>query len=283
MGSRLIKITTPVARVEHTCYHCGKVIAKGEKYLNHTYVTNGKIDRHYLHLICRDEKLHPQETKVIRPVGPQFHPTPATEAQFRQIVKDDTKEMIEAFSFKENMKIALLPLIITEMAWSYTDKVLAYCAENKLSATVKLSRTVKGVRQAYLSDLYKDLSKKHVGQIISESQRFMQECSQTFFILRLQIGLCIKNQWANTSDTKMVTDAQLALLMLGLLDKNEEQVKKLILKRTGNYYHVANPRTDALRKSLKAYNKYDVIYNEHVKNCIKIIEKKINQIDFNVV
>lgn len=52
---KLVKITTPVAKQEHICNCCGKVIKKGEQYSNYLYKTSRrKLERHYLHLDCHD-------------------------------------------------------------------------------------------------------------------------------------------------------------------------------------------------------------------------------------
>ncbi len=265
---RIIKTISPVARIEHVCNHCRKTIAKGERYLNQVYINDGKFGRLHLHIKC-------QETTF--PKFEEFR-----EAQFRKTVREETEKMLNAFTLKENVRNALFPLIITEMAWAYTDKVLAYCAEHKMSQTVKLSRTVKRIRQEYLSELEKDLKRKHIDQIVSESNRFLQECSQTLTLLWFQIDQCIKNQWTHTVDLPMVIDAQIALLMLDLLDKNEQRIKKLFLERLGKYGYVANPKTEALRMCLKAYNKYEVVYSDHVRNCVKVIENKLNTSDFDI-
>lgn len=281
MASKLVKRTTPVARVEHTCYHCGRTINKGEKYLNNLYVTDGRIDRHYLHLSCEDEKPQLKQEMITR--IPRMYQPLVTEAQFRQKVKDETAEMLQLFTFEENIKIAIVPLIITELVWAYVEKALAYCAKHKVSETVKLSRAVKMVRQEYLKSLEKDLPRRNINNIISESQRVLEHCSHTFCLLWLQIDQCIKDQWVKTSHIELAIDVKIALLLLGLLDENEKKVKDLIMSKTGNYTSVANPKIEALRESLKAYDRFEVEYSDHVSSCIKVIGIKIDQLDFNVV
>lgn len=282
---KIVKITTPKARVPHTCHCCGKEIDKGEKYSNYLYKDGKKLVRHYLHLDCHDTPTKDEKGEVIKKqVGPQFHQLPKTEEELRQIVKQDTEDMLETFSFKEHMKIVFIPLVITEMVWHYADKVVQYAAEHRIPQTVKLSRAVKMLKTEYYKEIGKDLPRDNVEHIKEESLKFMQECSSNLFILWLQANQSLKNTDYGLEYLDMRTDAYCALIMLSLLEENEKKVKDIIIEKTGNYVHVANAKIDALKDCMEAYVSPAVIdYSQHVKLLIKIFNNKLDQIDFNVV
>ena len=49
----------------------------------------------------------------------------------------------------EQLREIFIPLATGELIWDYVDKVLRYCADNRISDTVKLSRAVKTLHAAY--------------------------------------------------------------------------------------------------------------------------------------
>lgn len=90
----------------------------------------------------------PNIGEAIRPTAMwNNRPLPMTERQFKKLVADNTERMLETFTWEENMLIAFVPLIISKVAWVYAEKVLAYCAEHRLSEYKKLGRVVKMLRQ----------------------------------------------------------------------------------------------------------------------------------------
>lgn len=286
---KLVKITTPVAKQEHICNCCGKVIKKGEQYSNYLYKTSRrKLERHYLHLDCHDvPSKEEQDTQmggaIVRPVGPQFHQLPKTEEELKQIVKEDTNDMLQTFTFNEHMKIVFVPLVITEMAWSYADKVVQQAIDNRIPQTVKLTRTVKMLKEEYYKEIGKDLDKAHVDQIKTESKRFMEECARDLLIMRLQVNQSLKSKWYDLSYLDMRTDAYCCIVMLSLLEENEKVVKDIIMARTGNYVHVANPKIDALKDCMDAYvSPAEIDYSEHTKLSLKIMNKNLKKIEFNI-
>jgi hypothetical protein len=47
----ILKSSNPIARKEHKCHECYRIIQAGEKYLSETFLYDGKID---LHKTCAD-------------------------------------------------------------------------------------------------------------------------------------------------------------------------------------------------------------------------------------
>ena len=166
-------MTTPTARKEHICAVCGKPIIKGEQYFNIVVRVDGKLTSRKTHYTCHYSEEKPLvPSKVDELVKTQ---TPVTEGQFKEAVKDDVKMMLETFSFQENMEIVFTPLIITECAWHYALKVVKMAAERRIPQTIKLSRTVKMLREEYLKDVSIDLDKKHREKFMSERDGQLHE------------------------------------------------------------------------------------------------------------
>lgn len=171
MKERVIHITTPKARKEHICEVCGKPIAVGERYLNIAYKRDRKMLSRKTHFGCNENK---QEKKIVTIPGALV-----TEAQFKKQVHDDTMNMLETFTFRENMDIAFVPLIITEVAWYYALKVVKYAADNRISEVKKLSRTVRALREEYISTCRKDLDNKHIEKMEKAAENLSAYAART--------------------------------------------------------------------------------------------------------
>lgn len=155
---KLVAVTTPVARVAHTCSSCGKEIEPGRKYCNYLYRNDGKLERHYLHLECSAKPSN--EPKRIHNTS-SLNVMPTSENELKDIAKKDTSELLEKFSFVEHMKICFVPLVISEMAWTYACKAMDYAIANRVPNCIKATRTLKELRKSYIEELGKDLDEKH--------------------------------------------------------------------------------------------------------------------------
>ena len=54
---------------------------------------------------------------------------------------------------KAQLRTIFIPLTAAEIIWDYVDKVLRYCADNRISQTIKLSRAVKTMHAAYEDEI----------------------------------------------------------------------------------------------------------------------------------
>ena len=273
---KVIHITTPKARKEHVCEFCGKPIAKGERYLNIAYRKGKRMFSRKTHFGCKERQ---DKAKVSAVPG-----VPVTEDQFKRQVHDDTLTMLETFTFRENMDIAFVPLIITEVAWSYAFKVVRYAADNRIPQTVKLSRQVRALREKYISDCRKDLDGKHMEKMEKAADEFIRKCSMDFTLLFYSLNNDLKKHWPDYAYLDMRTDACIAMVMLQLLKEHNKRMDELMSSRLGGQVPVySNPINDALWDCMDAYaDPCRLDFSGHVDLSMKIIRKKFDQIDFEV-
>lgn len=191
-----------------------------------------------------DKSIAPNIHEAIRtPAMWNNRPLPMTERQFKQIVADNTERMLETFTWEENMMIAFVPLIISKVAWVYAEKVLAYCAAHRLSEYKKHGRVVKMLRQEYLDTLAKDLDRRHVRHIETQTEQFIEEINHHLTILWLQANTYIKNAagYEITHDT-MRTDAMVAILMVRYLKAHDNRMNAIIEAKMGHSESITNPQ-----------------------------------------
>ena len=276
MKERVIHITTPKARKEHICEVCGKPIPVGERYLNIAYNRDRKMMNRKTHFGCNENK---QEKKIVTIPG-----VPVTEEQFKKNVHDDTLNMLQTFTFQENMNIAFVPLIITEVAWYYAFKVVKFAADNRIPETVKLSRSVKALREQYLSDCSKDLDRKHIDKMEKSAEEFVKLCQTDFLLLFYSLNNELKKQWADYDNLDMRTDACIAIIMLQLLKEHNRRMDKLMESKLGGKVPShRNPINDKLLDLMDAYaSPCKLEFTGNVDTSMKIIRKKFDQIDFEV-
>lgn len=276
MKEKILHTTTPKARKEHTCKICGKLICKGERYLNIAYKVDGKLMNRKTHFGC-SEKKEKQRVSTIPGV-------PVTEEQFKKQVHDDTLMMLETFTFKENMNIAFVPLIITEVAWLYAMKVVKYAADNRITDTVKLSRAVRALREQYLSDCSKDLDSKHIEKMEKAGEEFVKKNQMDFVMIFYSLNNELKKHWSDYAYLDMKTDACIAMIMLKLLKEHNSRMDELMASKLGGEVpSYRNPINEKLWDCMDAYAyPCKLEFTGHVETSMKIIRKKFDQIDFEV-
>ena len=207
------------------------------------------------------------------------------EELFKLQVHNDTMEMLEVFSFKENMEIAFVPFIITETAWYFAFKVLKYAAENKISDTKKLSRSVKALREEYIRDCRKDIDYEHMRKMESAASEFVSSCNMDFVVLFYSLNNDLKKRWYDVKHLDMKTYAGISVIMLRILYEHNKQMDKLMERKLGREVpSYRNPINDSFRKYMLSFiEPCKISFDGNVATSMKIISKKFSQIDFEIV
>lgn len=203
------------------------------------------------------------------------------ELQFKQEVKDEVSEMVKVFTWDENMKIVFVPLIISQLAWIYAERVRKYCAEQRIPETVKLSRAVLHVRDEYVSFLKKDLDTCHIESINRETDKFLSLYTNDFTILRFSVDAAYLKQYPDDYLREMHVNAYTSLLLCRFLTYYNGQMNKLIESKLGHSQSIKNPYMVKLETCMDAYCGNCTIENTRdIDACLRILQKNLNAIEF---
>ena len=212
-------------------------------------------------------------------------PLPITERQFKNDIAERTERMLETFTWKENMMIAFVPLIISKAAWVYAEKVLAYCAGHRLPDYIKQGRMVKNLRQEYIETLSKDLDRRHIRHIEKQTELFMHGINHHLTVLWLQANTYMKNAGCgDITHDAMRTDAMVAILMVQYLAAHDKRMNAIIKQKMGYSGSITNPHMIKLAELMKGYlpKGFVIGTNYQLDLCAKIFENSLAKIEFGI-
>lgn len=208
------------------------------------------------------------------------------ERAFKDGVKQDTERMMKAFTQREHIQMAFIPLIFADLAFHYADRCRRYAADNRIEILKKLGRAYDELKRSYQDQVNKDLDIKHQRQVSHEMKRFMSEYSNDFTIMWYSINSEFKREMPDYPYSDMRTDAICGIQMIDLLYENNKNMDKLIAERLKEKRQsIHDPKIDALRSILDAYagdvGKFNY-QNQDVELSKKIILRRVNEIEFEI-
>lgn len=207
-----------------------------------------------------------------------------SEEEFKKKCSEDTEKMLKTFTFEENMMIAFVPLIISHIAWRYAEKAMNYCRDRRIDEFKKPSREIHKLREEYLSDLSKDLDRKHLEEIFNETDRFLEEVSRDFTILYFSVNGEIKKLYPNIGHDEMRSNAYISVAMIQFLKAHNRRMDELIAEKMQRSASIENPIMRKLASYMTLYSGNIKLDNsQHLKACVNILQKNINKIQFNFV
>lgn len=210
-----------------------------------------------------------------------------TERAFKKRVEMDVKKMTATLTLQEQMQVALVPIILSQIAWHFADKALALCASYRVDMLKKLARTIKMLRTVYDRAINRDLDPKHRGILERETGRFLDECQYDFTILYYAVNSEFKRDYPSYPYDDMRTDAILSLLIIRLLDSHNRKMDALIADKMGlEKPSVRMREIDSLYSAMEAFAGIDGSFRFNERNialALKVIENRIKQIQFNIV
>ena len=89
---------------------------------------------------------------------------------------------------REELRKIFIPLTAAEVIWDYVDKTLAYCAENRIDETKKLSRAVRTLHASYDDYVSRFLDRRHVEVVELACAQFKQQFSYDLTVMLCSIA-----------------------------------------------------------------------------------------------
>lgn len=207
----------------------------------------------------------------------------SAEERFKQDVHNGTCKMLDTFTWRENMMIAFMPLVIFGIAWHYADNVMKRCAEMHIKETKLLTRAVKEIRKEYTEQLKLDLNFEHINRIERQIKQFMGIHVNDF----TQLWYSVKNEYMRIFPDDplldMRTDAYVTILMCRFLVEHNKRMDKIISAKLGQSASIQNPLIGKLVSCMDAYCGDEVIKdNMNIELSLKVLQNRIDEIEFVV-
>lgn len=208
--------------------------------------------------------------------------TPRTaEEVFKRQVDLAAEKMLDTFTWEENVMICFVPLIISQLAWTYAERVLTYCASHRISETTKLCRAVKHIKTEYENMVLIDLSYDKFMDVKRQAAEFADLYAKDFYILWFSVNARYKQLYPNEFLVDMKTDAYIGILMCRYLAEHNKRMAKLISTKMGSTDDIANPFMVRLETCLDAYCGDQVITDDYnIRTAMKIIHNKLMTSEF---
>lgn len=208
------------------------------------------------------------------------------EREFKEMVKKDTEKMMTAFTEREHIQMAFIPLVLADLAFYYADRCRRYAADKRIEILKKLGRAYDELKRSYIDQVSKDLDMKHQKNIHIQRDEFMAEYRNDFTILWFTVNNEFMRKMPNYPYSDMRTDAICGILMIDLLYENNTRMDKVIAERLGEVRQsIHDPKLDALRSILDAYagevGNFDY-KNKDVILAKKIIMRRMNEVEFEI-
>lgn len=208
------------------------------------------------------------------------------EKKFKDDCRRKTEQLHNNLTDQEHVRIAIIPCVLSNIAFRYGDMVRKTSAERKISILKKLSRAYDTLKGAYMKELTLDLDRAHINNIDDQASIFMNTYANDFQILWFSVHNEFVKKMPDSPHSDMRSYAICGMMIIDLLKEIIKDFDKLIQERIkGASKTVFNPMMEALRSILDAYagevGKFD--FNDY--NCqlsLKVIKNKILQIEFNV-
>lgn len=181
----------------------------------------------------------------------------------------------------ERLQMAYAPVVLAESIWQYVDKVLAYCAANRIAEVRKLSRAVQAAKKSYYDFLRKSIDSAHLVSAREAAAEFQSEFGFQMQITWYTINGELLKRYPTMMYREMRTDAHCAVLLVHVLKGFCRDVDKDIEKRLGTKTNTLNPKIGNLDVIMDGYiGDYEIDRTVLVTRCETILRSVMNAIKY---
>ena len=190
------------------------------------------------------------------------------------------KEIQAKFSDKERSQLAYTPYLYAELAWHYAHKAVGLCVERRVEELKKTTRTIKALRQDFISELRKKMPLPVIEAAQGKVQKALQEYALDFFKLELSMQNEINRHLLKTNNDDIKTYAFISMLCCEALRRVDINNARLIQKRLGSPTEVV----ESFRYMRELYESVQrcvgdkIPKSQIVDTSVKILEKNISKL-----
>lgn len=196
----------------------------------------------------------------------------------------EIEDLMRSFRLEEALRIAYVPIILSQSAFQYADFARRICVEKRLPYQ-KESRIIRTAMEEYerrtlyrLSDRARDLLEVRTDEFIDEAEKQLQ-------VLWFSVSNQLKKEHPELENYDLLTNLYMAVALLDYVRRFELAAGHEIQRRTGNPYASAvNPlSTDIRNACLSIAGNYTMQHTDLLERAVRAIAlrvEKIIQVDF---
>lgn len=202
--------------------------------------------------------------------------------------KRSARNMLDNLTLKEVKRTGIVPLVITEIAWTYADMARKAAAKYKLDMFVKMGRVYDSKRADYERWLAKDIDFNNRSRIKIEAERMLDDLKRDFTILYFCCNQELKRVAPEYNYEDIRTLAIVSIELCALVDSINKLNDIMLEKRIGEPQHtLLNPYTEWLWDNMMCYAGVDTkFYNYRDKDILRactVIKNKAFERDYDIL
>lgn len=188
-------------------------------------------------------------------------------------------DLMHSFSLEEALRIAYIPIILSQAAFQYADFARRICAEKRLPYR-RESRIIRAAMEEYerrnlhqLSDRARELLEVRTEEFIDEADRQLQ-------VLWYTVNGQLKKEHPQLDNYDLLTNLYMAVALLDYVRRFELATGHEIQRRTGNPYASAvNPLSTAVRDAcLSIAGQYTLQRTDLLERAVRAIALRVEKI-----
>ena len=188
------------------------------------------------------------------------------------------------FTDRERSQMAYTPYLYAELAWHYAHKAINLCVDRKIDGMKKVTRTVRGLRADFLSELRKKMPQPVIACAQDKVKQAIEDNYMDFFKMEMTVQNELNFQHLRTANDDIKTYAYISMLCYEAQRRVDIANARLIEKRLGGIADVVESYKymKELYDCMKAYVGDCKVKNTYnITNAIKIMEKNIGSLSLS--
>ena len=201
---------------------------------------------------------------------------------FREQENRQDEEIKNKFTEKERIQMAYTPYLYAELSWHYANKVISLAAERKIPELKKLTRTVRMLREKFLSELRVKMSQPVLQAAQEKVKKAIEEHFLDFFKFEMSVQNEVNRQYVQIDHDDIRTYAYISMLCYESQQKVDRANFLLIHSRLGalSTEHDSYKYMKELYACMDAYMGDCKMENTlTIQTAVKVMEKNINQME----
>lgn len=170
---------------------------------------------------------------------------------------------------KLELRKIFIPLTAAEIIWDYVDRVLRYCADHRISETMKLSRAVKKLHESYDDFIRRNLDWQHRELVRAACEDFKQAFSYDLTVMFCTISNELNYKYVG----QHITYQDMRVNALGSI---------MLLRALRSMPGMARlPKLKDLDEIMDAYvAPYELDLTRNVEICQKVLAKRLAEVPY---